>query len=49
VVPLQYGEWSRDALRALDWPVEWIAYPMQHEVCLPQIADLAAWLVARLE
>jgi phospholipase/carboxylesterase len=49
VVPLQYGEWSRDALRSLDWPVEWIAYPMQHEVCLPQIADVAAWLVARLE
>jgi phospholipase/carboxylesterase len=49
VVPLQYGEWSRDALRQLGWPVEWIAYPMQHEVCLPQIADLAAWLVGRLE
>jgi phospholipase/carboxylesterase len=49
VVPLQYGEWSRDALRALGWPVEWIAYPMQHEVCLPQIADLAAWLRGRLE
>ena len=49
VVPLQFGEWSRDALLALGWPVEWIAYPMQHEVCLQQIADLAAWLRARLE
>jgi phospholipase/carboxylesterase len=49
VVPLHYGEWSRDALIALGWPVEWIAYPMQHEVCLPQIADIAAWLAARLE
>ncbi len=49
VVPLQFGEWSRDALLELGWPVEWIAYPMQHEVCLPQIADLAAWLRARLD
>jgi phospholipase/carboxylesterase len=25
VVPLQFGEWSRDALLELGWPVEWIA------------------------
>ena len=49
VLPMQLGEWSRDALRALGYPVEWISYPMQHEVCLPQIADVAAWLRARLE
>jgi len=49
VLPLQFGEWSRDALLALGYPVEWIAYPMQHEVCLPQIADVAAWLLARLD
>ncbi len=49
VLSLQFGEWSRDALLALGWPVEWIAYPMQHEVSLPQIADVAAWLRARLE
>lgn len=49
VLPLQFGEWSRDALRALGWPVEWNVYPMQHEVCLAQIADVAAWLRARLD
>ncbi len=49
VLPLQFGEWSRDALRAAGFRVEWIAYPMQHELCMPQIADLAAWLAARLE
>lgn len=49
VLPLQFGEWSRDALRAAGFRVEWIAYPMQHELCIPQVADVAAWLVARLD
>jgi phospholipase/carboxylesterase len=49
VLPLQFGEWSRDALRGLGYPVDWLAHPMQHEVCLPQIADVASWLLARLE
>jgi phospholipase/carboxylesterase len=28
--------------------VEWKEYPMQHQVCLPEIQDAAAWLRARL-
>jgi phospholipase/carboxylesterase len=49
VLPLQFGEWSRDALRTAGHVVEWKAYPMQHEVSLPQVADVADWLRRRLE
>lgn len=48
VLPLQFGEWSRDMLRAAGFEVEWITYPMHHEVSLPQVADIRAWLLARL-
>lgn len=48
MVPVQFGELSRDALRAQGYAVEWRDYPMGHEVCVREIADLAAWLAARL-
>ena len=48
VLPLQMGEASRDRLAALGFPVEWHAYPMQHQVCLPEIEHIAAWLRLRL-
>lgn len=48
VLPLQLGEGSRDALRALGLAVEWHAYPMQHEVCRAEIDDIGAFLAARL-
>jgi phospholipase/carboxylesterase len=48
VLPLALGEMSRDALASLGYAVEWKTYPMQHQVCGPQIADLSAWLTARL-
>jgi len=36
---------SRDALRALGYPVQWHEYPMEHSVCLPEIADLQQFLL----
>jgi phospholipase/carboxylesterase len=48
VVPLPLGEMSRDALRAQNYAVEWKTYPMQHEVSMAEINDIAAWLSARL-
>lgn len=48
VLPYALGELSRDALTSLGHSVEWKAYPMQHEVCRPEIADISAWLAARL-
>jgi phospholipase/carboxylesterase len=45
VVPLQAGEMSRDALRALGYTVDWHQYPMPHSVCMEEVEDLRAWLL----
>jgi len=45
VVPLEAGQMSRDALRALGYTVDWHEYPMQHSVCMEEVEDLGAWLV----
>ena len=44
VIPIARAEASRDALKALGYHVEWHAYPMEHSVCMEEIADLGAWL-----
>jgi len=49
IVPLALGERSRDILEGLSYPVEWRAYPMQHQVCAEEIADISRWLAARLQ
>jgi len=36
---------SRDALRALGYEVEWHEYPMEHSVCMEEVADLNAFLL----
>ncbi|GFE78249.1 carboxylesterase [Steroidobacter agaridevorans] len=48
VVPVQMGEASRDALKALDYLIEWRTYPMEHSVCMEEVLDLSTWLQARL-
>jgi phospholipase/carboxylesterase len=48
VVPLQYAMLSRDALMQEGYAVQWQEYPMQHEVCAQELADIAAWLRQRL-
>ena len=48
VVPQMLGTLSRDALVALGYDVEWHNYPMAHQVCPPEIADLRAWIAKRL-
>jgi phospholipase/carboxylesterase len=47
MLPVQMGEATRDRLVAAGYPVEWKAYPMQHQVCMEEIGDMAAWLTAR--
>lgn len=44
VVLSAFGEMSRDALLAAGLPVEWRAYSMGHNLCRPEIFDIAAWL-----
>jgi len=48
VLPLALGVAACNWLRASGYRVEWKEYPMQHQVCGPQIQDIAAWLRARL-
>jgi len=44
VLPIQLGELSRDLLVAQGYSVSLKSYPMQHQVCGPEIADISAWL-----
>lgn len=48
VVPVSLGEEARDWLQTRDYPVEYKSYPMQHQVCPEQIADIRGWLTERL-
>ncbi|SDC76013.1 phospholipase/carboxylesterase [Cupriavidus sp. YR651] len=49
VVPLALGARARDFLIAREQPVTWHTYPMPHSVCLEEIAEIGAWLHARLD
>lgn len=44
MVPLQVGQRSRDYLLELGQPVEWHDYPIEHQVSMDEIKDIAAWL-----
>ena len=48
VVPAAAGDASMKTMRALGFGVDWHHYPMQHQVCGEEIADLADWMTARL-
>ncbi len=48
IVPQVLGERSRDTLMALGYDVQWHSYPMAHQVCAEEIADLRGWIGARL-
>lgn len=48
VVPQPLGLLSRDFLRNLGYTVDWHSYPMAHQVCAQEIADLRTWIGARL-
>jgi len=49
VVPQYLGERSRDHLREWGYHVDWHSYPMAHQVCPQEIADLAEFLTAHLD
>ncbi len=44
LIPLERAAMSRKMLESLAYRVEWHEYPMEHSVCAPEIADIAAWL-----
>ncbi|MGH8150384.1 MAG: alpha/beta hydrolase [Steroidobacteraceae bacterium] len=44
VLAIEGAERSRELLRARGYAVEWKEYPMQHQVCVEEIADISQWL-----
>jgi phospholipase/carboxylesterase len=49
VVHVTLGQQARDVLIGLNYTVEWHEYPMQHEVCTAEIAEVGRWLKERLQ
>jgi phospholipase/carboxylesterase len=47
VIPQAYAEQTAQALQALGMPLQWQRYPMAHQVCAEEIADLRDWMSAR--
>jgi len=45
MIALPRAHATRDALRTLGYDVQWHEYPMEHSVCLPEIADLQQFLL----
>lgn len=45
VVPYAMGDNSRKVLEQAGYALEWHDYPMQHSVCLEEVADIGQWLV----
>jgi phospholipase/carboxylesterase len=48
VLPLALGVMACNWLRAAGYRVEWKEYPMQHQVCLPEIQDIAHFIRCRV-
>ncbi|WP_333840018.1 alpha/beta hydrolase [Pelomicrobium sp.] len=48
LIPLSLAVGSRERLVAMGYSVEWRVYPMQHSVCMEEIADIGAWLRRRM-
>ena len=48
VVSLSMGWDAKNRLEAAGLSLEWHEYPMRHEICRPQLADIRHWLLARL-
>ena len=49
VVPPAAGEAAMKAMREFGFDPQWRRYPMQHQVCAEEIADLGDWMSARLK
>jgi phospholipase/carboxylesterase len=47
VLPMALGVMACNWLRSSGYRVEWKEYPMQHQVCLPEIQDISRWLALR--
>ena len=48
MIPIEWAEAARDRLQSLGYPVTWKSYPMAHQVCPDEIADIGAWMRDRI-
>jgi phospholipase/carboxylesterase len=48
LIPLSQARKGRELLESKGYAVEWREYPMPHSVCMEEIEDISAWLLARL-
>ena len=48
VVPYAMVNSSREQLQQAGYALEWHEYPMQHSVCLEEVADIGRWLTSVL-
>jgi len=48
VVPYAMGNNSHELLKKAGYAVQWHEYPMQHSVCLEEVADIGRWLTGVL-
>ena len=44
VIHLQIAKDSFGRLKAMDYPISWHEYPMQHSLCLEEIKDISAFI-----
>lgn len=44
VVPINVAQASREGLKKAGCEVEWHEYPMEHQLCMPEIVTISAWL-----
>jgi len=44
MVPMSLAAQSSGRLLQMGYPLEWREYPMEHSVCLEEVADIAQWL-----
>jgi phospholipase/carboxylesterase len=44
VIPVSWGQQSRDKLASLGYQVEWHEYPMEHSSSPEELRDMAAWI-----
>lgn len=49
VVPVSLGKKAVETLEQKDYSVDYREYPMEHEVCIPQVEEISAWLQSRLQ
>ena len=48
VLPVALGSATRDLLTEMGYPVEWHSYPMEHSVCMEEVAHISGWLQSKL-